>query len=437
MEICIVQITKVLSKNYCYSIEIMPSKGTVEVITTVASSIPMTQDGGGIFAAPEVSPGIKAIAVRYEFQFIIIGFFSDFMPQLSNRKLATAEEALEDGDINIRSGSGNRVSIFKNGKLDLFSNIWSRIHLSQSKEQIEAYFRKIKIKWFGGSILAQDEETTRIVLSQGFQNATTDDSNLDSDELPNIDPQSTSLDAFNYVNKAIISNENVPLSIETRQNTGGSAAFMGFMKDVFTIEKRGHRDEENVVYEFETIDRSRGTISKQRITEAGLDFLVEQREAIGGLTPSQATPNWQSYYKFGDTVELTFDKDDSSCSIKFLDDELEIKRNEHTIRINNNFSILREGSGEFILSFNEDGTAFINNDQFTLKTNLDGVVEITVPENGKIKLGSSDVDISVSSQGTDNVLTPNSIFGNGVVYDTFTGLPFKGSTVVGVQADSQ
>jgi len=52
----------------------------------------------------------------------------------------------------------------------------------------------------------------------------------------------------------------------------------------------------------------------------------------------------------------------------------------------------------------------------------------------QITINDAEVDFGTDTQGSDNVLTPNSIFGDSSLnYDTFTGLPFMGSKILSVK----
>jgi hypothetical protein len=280
--------------------------------------------------------------------------------------------------------------------------------LSQIKNQIEGYFKKIKISWFGGSLESTNETNTRIVLTQGYQNPLSSDQSLDTEERPSISAQSMDLNASVYVNKAIIDNYTVPLRIETRQNTAGLAATASFMKDVFTVERRGHQDDpKNTVYEFQTIDRSRRVESSTKITETGQEVKLE-------------SDHWLSSLYIGDSVRLSFGSTTVSGMLEFAD-ALKLTYNTSSLTIN---EILELIHGALTMTIDADGLVNITTPQFILASTSDNKLYVQVADGSKIILGDSEVDEQ------NNVLTPSTIFDGGVNYDTFTGLPFIGSTTV-------
>ena len=439
--ICIVEVTRVKSKSWFYVKEMEPTPNDTEVLATLASPLPMSQEASGLYGVPEISPGIKAIAIKYEAQYIITGFFPDYAPQLGYRHTVDQEEPMEAGDYNLRTSSGNRVTVMKNGKLDLFANLWSRLHLSQAKNQLEGYFKRLRFTWFGGSVTSIDETSTRIVLSAGYQNPYTSDDNKDFDETPSVTPQAPELDASVYVDKAVIHNEDVPLHIDTRQNTHGDAAPMSFMKDVFTVEKRGHQGDPNdTVYTFETIDRSRGTSTLTTITNSGLSISANSYtiDATQLQARREDVPNWETGIHLGDHMQIDYTKGDVSTVLSFSDDEdsrVKLVSNEDSFIIGKNLELKRDTTkGPYSLTIDEDGSVVLLTPQFNIVSNIDGQVDIDVVKDGTLVLGGKSADVLTTDK--NSVLTPSTIFGDPALnYDTFTGLPFKGSSIVAAKAE--
>lgn len=432
---CIVEVTRVISGTRVYVREVEPVPNNTEIVATIASPVPMSQEAGGLHSVPEVTSGIRAIAVRYEAEYIILGFFPDYAPQLGARRTIDQEEALEPGDHNLRTSSGNRVTVTKQGRIDLFANLFSRLHLSQKKNQLEGYFKKLKFRWFGGSIVSKDERTTRIVLSDGYQDPTTSDENLGTDDLPTPDPQARSLDAYTYVDKAIIHNEDVPLHIETRQNTGGIAAITSSHKDVFTVEKRGYQgDDYGTLYEFQTIDRSRGLMTRSMVVQSGLSIDVAYSK-VEPATPAArraVSPDWNDRIVLGENVLISHVSGDGEIDTELsfgnsLNDRVKLRSNEDSLSIGNDLVLKRESDdGAYSLTIDSAGNVVFDTPQFYLSSSGDSKqVVLAVTDGNTLMFGQP------TTTEYDGVLTPNSIFeGVDQAFDTFTGIPFKGSSIV-------
>jgi hypothetical protein len=425
--------------------EIYPSANDEEVFATMTTNMPLSQEGGGMYSMPKVEPGVKCIAMRYSYQFFILGFFSDFNPQGGWRQTVDLDEELDENDLNIRTPSGNRVTLEGTGRVSIFANLWSRLHLSKSLDELSGYFKKIRMTWFGGSIRAT-EETFKMSITDGYDDPELSDVDLDTEEL--VSSSTTALTAADattlggsYISKAIIDNVDVPLKIETRQRTNSFSQPQ--TKDSYTIEKRG-RDGDDL-YSLETIDRARGVVTMRKVDAEGVKQSVQKLQSQSGLPPAEGTVlDVQLNANLGERSELLYVTPDHTFETSIVteegEDRFKLVSNNDSINIGDTFSIKRlddEGAELVTIEFDLDGVLNIKTPHAQIQTDLtNGATApdlyVNVLDGGKLHLGSA-VDgeaLDFESAQGDNVMTTKTILGPDVLTDTFTGIPWTGSQTV-------
>lgn len=435
VENCIVQVTRVVSNHWCYCIEIAPKPNDLELKGYIASPTPSTSDGGGIYTAPKVDPGVMAIATKYQNEYFITGFFKPFNPTKSSRSTDVAVGKLEEGDLRLRSSAGSQIAISDKGKMTFFSNMWARFTMSQAKERLDAFFRKFVFSWWGGSVTAENDTNTRIVLTQGFQNPISTDEAKGTEELSDVAGAAiVGFDAYEYVDKAIIDNYTTPLTIDTRQNTNGPYVLLPYHKDVFTVEKRGHQgDEADTVYSFDTIDRSRGTKLQQRVIPAGLSCEVTRWRVLAPQSKEAGDPLWSTSVNHGETYQIEYSAGETESYFRFLDstseNQIELGTNDYSLKIGEELRLARDSAeSPYEVKFDATGSLVIENNEIRLET-VPGEGLLVTVKDGQIKLGTEGTEFG---PGLQNVLTPKTILG-GIINDTFTGIPFVGSQTVAAQ----
>lgn len=436
--LCIVEVTRSDPKGRNIWVkEIYPNPNDEEVFATMTTNMPLSQAGGGIYSIPKPEPGIKCVAMRYSYQFFILGFFSDFNPQSGWRQTVDLDEELELNDINIRTPAGNRVTLENAGRVSIFANLWSRLHLSQKLEELSGYFKKIRMTWFGGSLKATDE-LFKLTLTDGYEDPEVSDIDLDTEQLPNSGTASftggdPTLLANTYRDKAIIDNAEVPFRVETRQRVRNASQPQ--QKDSYTIEKRG-RGESDDIYSLETIDRDKGIITKNSVDGEGAKTSVLGYPAITGLPGEEETNvDFQLTTNLGEKSSLQYETLDhafeTSISSELGEDRFKLVTNNDSVSIGDIFAIKRvtdDGEELVTIEFDDGGVLNIKTPHAQIRTDAETPsLYITVLEGGNIQLGGEELLFDASTG--DSVLTPKTIL-DGVGTDTFTGIPWAGSKTV-------
>ena len=355
--------------------------------------------GAGDLSLPE--RGTRGLGVALGGYWFILGWYSP-LNVLGHSGGLEGLPTVSPGDIVVKGKGRSFLYMSIAGLIRLFSDSWASIGLSKTLQKLTVLVKRLYIRTRGGKIswtnsADTDQTSLHVEVHRQYEQDTLSDGRLGTTETnSNLFNPSVNISSADYVDKFICdvfpSNDGkAPVSLETRQ-----APLGGKNKTHFTHVSFGWLDD--VAFSTGYSDTTRQITYEESF---GTTLQCDFSTMAGSL---------QSTIGSDDFVQLSYTKQGQGS----YSQRLFLASGEYQQ------ITIQDSAGQEVLGI------IVSNDK-SVSVSVAGDVTLK-SVSGKILIGTGEESLKANQDG---VLTPNTIFGGSTKVDTFTGMPFVGSTKVG------